>query len=46
MGDDLFPVEWAGRRAIVTFPGRVDVSNVGQLRDRLHFRDQPRARPS
>ncbi len=35
MRDDLFPVEWAGRRAIVAFPGRVDVSNVGQLRDRL-----------
>ena len=35
MCDDLFPVEWAGRRAIVTFPGRVDVANVGQLRDRL-----------
>ena len=35
MCNDLFPVEWAGRQAIVTFPGRVDVSNVGQLRDRL-----------
>ncbi len=35
MADDLFPVTWAGRRAIVTFPGQVDVSNVGQLRDRL-----------
>ena len=35
MPDDLFPVTWAGRQAIVTFPGQVDVSNVGQLRDRL-----------
>lgn len=35
MRDDPFPVAWAGRRAIVTFPGHVDVSNVGQLRDRL-----------
>lgn len=35
MADDLFPVTWAGRRAIVTFPGQVDVANVGQLRDRL-----------
>ena len=35
MRDDLFPVEWAGRQAIVVFPGHVDVSNVGQLRDRL-----------
>jgi anti-anti-sigma factor len=33
--DDLFPVTWAGRQAIVTFPGQVDVSNAGQLRDRL-----------
>jgi anti-anti-sigma factor len=35
MGDDPFPVEWTGRQAIVAFPGQVDVSNVGQLRDRL-----------
>jgi hypothetical protein len=33
--DDLFPVTWAGRRAIVSFPGQVDISNVDQLRDRL-----------
>jgi anti-anti-sigma factor len=35
MRDDPFPVEWVGRRAIVAFPGHVDVSNVGRLRDRL-----------
>ncbi len=35
MGDDSFPVEWTGRQAIVAFPDHVDVSNVGQLRDRL-----------
>ncbi len=35
MFDDLFPVEWAGRRAVVSFPGRADISNAGQLRDRL-----------
>ena len=35
MFDDLFPVEWAGRRATVSFPGRVDLSNASQLRDRL-----------
>src|SRR5271165_5926816 len=35
MRDDLFPVEWTGRQAIVAFPGHVDVSNVGPLRDRL-----------
>ena len=35
MRDDPFPVEWTGRQAIVAFPGHVDVSNAGQLRDRL-----------
>jgi len=35
MSDDQFPVKWMGRRAVVAFPGHVDVSNVGQLRDRL-----------
>ncbi len=35
MSDDLFPVHWAGRRAIVVFPAHVNVSNVSQLRDRL-----------
>ncbi len=35
MPDDPFPVTWTGRRAVVAFPGHVDVSNVGQLRDRL-----------
>ena len=35
MRDDPFPVEWTGRQAVVAFPGHVDISNVGQLRDRL-----------
>ncbi len=35
MGDDLFPVEWTGRQAIVAFPWHVDLSNAGRLRDRL-----------
>jgi anti-anti-sigma factor len=35
MPDDQFPVEWTGRRAIVAFPGRVDVTNMDRLRDRL-----------
>jgi anti-anti-sigma factor len=35
MPDDQFPVQWMGQRAIVTFPGQVDVSNADQLRDRL-----------
>jgi anti-anti-sigma factor len=35
MPDDQFPVEWAGRQAIIAFPERIDVSNVDLLRDRL-----------
>ena len=35
MGDDLFPVEWTGRHAVIAFPSHVDVSNVGPLRNRL-----------
>jgi PAS domain S-box-containing protein len=35
MPDDQFPVRWTGRRAIVAFPERVDVTNVDRLRDRL-----------
>jgi anti-anti-sigma factor len=35
MADDLFPATWTGRRAIVSFPEQVDISNVDQLRDRL-----------
>ena len=35
MHDDPFSVEWTGRQAIVAFPAQVDVSNAGQLRDRL-----------
>jgi PAS domain S-box-containing protein len=35
MPDDLFPVRWAGRQAIVTFPAHIGVSNASQLSDRL-----------
>jgi anti-anti-sigma factor len=35
MPDELFPVTWTGRLAVVAFPGQVDVSNVDRLRDRL-----------
>jgi anti-anti-sigma factor len=35
MRDDPFSVEWTGRQAVVAFPGRVGISNVDQLRDRL-----------
>jgi anti-anti-sigma factor len=35
MPDDAFPVEWAGRQAVVTFPEHIDVSNVARLREQL-----------
>jgi anti-anti-sigma factor len=35
MRDDPFPVAWMGRQVIVAFPRHVDVTNAGQLRDRL-----------
>ena len=35
MPDDLFPVRWTGRQAIVTFPAHIGVSNASQLSDRL-----------
>ena len=35
MPDDLFPVRWTGRQAIVTFPAHIGVSNANQLSDRL-----------
>jgi anti-anti-sigma factor len=35
MRDEPFPVAWMGRLAVVAFPDHVDISNVGQLRDRL-----------
>ncbi len=33
--EDLFPVEWLGDQAVVSFPERVDSSNVGQISERL-----------
>jgi hypothetical protein len=35
MADEAFPVEWAGRRAVVTLPEHINVSNVAQLREQL-----------
>jgi anti-anti-sigma factor len=35
MPEDTFPVEWTGRQAVVALPEHIDVSNVGQFRDRL-----------
>ena len=31
----VFPVEWAGRQAVVTLPEHIDVTNVPQLREQL-----------
>jgi anti-anti-sigma factor len=30
-----FPVQWAGRQAVVTLPEHIDVTNVAQLREQL-----------
>jgi anti-anti-sigma factor len=30
-----FPVEWAGRQAVVTLPDHIDVTNVAQLREQM-----------
>jgi anti-anti-sigma factor len=35
MPDDVFPVEWTGRQAVVTLPEHIDVSNVARLREQL-----------
>ncbi len=32
---DTLPVRWAGGRAVVTFPGHIDVSNASQIGDQL-----------
>jgi anti-anti-sigma factor len=33
--EDLYPVEWAGRQAVVTLPEHIGVSNAGQVREEL-----------
>ena len=35
MGEDLDPVHWAGQRAVVALPERMDASNAGQIREEL-----------
>ena len=35
MRDDACPVQWAGRRAVVTLPDHIDASNAGQIREEL-----------
>jgi anti-anti-sigma factor len=32
---DNFPIEWAGRRAIVTLPAEIDIGNADLVRDTL-----------
>jgi anti-sigma B factor antagonist len=33
--EDLYPVEWADRQAVVTLPEHIGVSNAGQVREEL-----------
>jgi anti-anti-sigma factor len=35
MPEDAFPVQWTARQAVVTLPEHIDVSNVGEFRERL-----------
>ena len=35
MPEDIYPVRWAGKQAVVTFPEDIDVSNAGQIREQL-----------
>ena len=33
--EDIYPVRWTGRRAVVALPEDIDVSNAGQIREEL-----------
>ena len=33
--EDIYPVRWAGKQAVVTLPEDIDLSNVGQIREQL-----------
>ena len=35
MLEDIYPVRWAGKHAVVTLPEDIDVSNAGQIREQL-----------
>ena len=35
MLEDIYPVRWAGKQAVVTLPEDIDVSNAGQIREQL-----------
>ena len=33
--EDIYPVRWAGKQAVVTLPEDIDLSNAGQIREQL-----------
>jgi len=33
--EDIYPVEWAGRQAVVALPEHIGISNAGQVREEL-----------
>src|SRR5271166_2559337 len=33
--EDIYPVRWAGKQAVMTLPEDIDVSNAGQIREQL-----------
>ena len=33
--DDIYPVRWAGKQAVVTLPEDIDLSNAGEIREQL-----------
>jgi anti-anti-sigma factor len=33
--EDIYPLRWAGKQAVVTLPEDIDVSNAGQVREQL-----------
>ncbi len=35
MAKDPYPLQWAGRQAVMVLPGHIDVSVAGQIRDQL-----------
>ena len=35
MLEEVYPVQWAGRQAVVALPEQIDVSNAGQIREEL-----------
>ena len=33
--EDIYPVRWAGKHAVVTLPEDIDLSNAGEIREQL-----------